>query len=271
MNGTQVVSGANWNNGVLTDVTQNVQDGTNTLAFAVTNAGSVPNPAGLIADVQIVLASGRIMDIPTDGSWLSSNQDVTGWELPGFDDSSWAAALVEASYGGGAWGGVSQPPAPYRSELPVPDGEVGSDSSAHTLTQALSGLVPATTYHYRLDATIDGYAVTGPDETFTTLPPCGVAPKGPASVTMTGKFGQVQVDLPHPSLTGLWLRQPDGQLSADSLLSDNPSPGRGGIGYSYTDVADPCYWWDDPIHEPDLLSESGAIHRSRAVRRGPER
>ena len=121
----------------------------------------------------------------------------------------------------------------YGNQAPVPDGEVGSDSVEHSLTQTLTGLAPSTTYHYRLVAVIDGFPVDGADATFTTSPVCGLAVTGPSTVTLEGGFGKALVDLADPSVVGLWLRQPDGTVSPESLVSADPSSGRGGLGYSY--------------------------------------
>lgn len=61
----------------------------------------------------------------------------------------------------------------YGTTVPVPDGTVGSDSSDHAISQAVTGLAPATTYHYRIVATGFGFTVPGDDMTFTTAPGCG--------------------------------------------------------------------------------------------------
>jgi phosphodiesterase/alkaline phosphatase D-like protein len=75
----------------------------------------------------------------------------------------------------------------YGSQAPVPDATVGSDSSTHILSQALSGLAPGTTYHYRLDAVVGGFTVDGTDQTFTTLPLPTLVTTGAASgVNATG-------------------------------------------------------------------------------------
>lgn len=46
---------------------------------------------------------------------------------------------------------------------------VGSDGVSHPISATLTGLAPATTYHYRVVATNSVGAVAGPDRTFTTL------------------------------------------------------------------------------------------------------
>jgi hypothetical protein len=60
----------------------------------------------------------------------------------------------------------------YGTIIPVPAGAVGSDSSNHQLSQAVSGLIPNTTYHYRIVASAFGFDLPGADVTFTTPPLC---------------------------------------------------------------------------------------------------
>lgn len=60
----------------------------------------------------------------------------------------------------------------YGTSVPIPAGAVGSDSADHSLSQAVSGLAPGTTYHYRIVATGFGFTVPGADMTFTTAAKC---------------------------------------------------------------------------------------------------
>lgn len=60
----------------------------------------------------------------------------------------------------------------YGATMPVPAGDIGSDSVDHAFSQAILGLAPATTYHYRIVATGFGFTVPGADMTFTTAPKC---------------------------------------------------------------------------------------------------
>ena len=88
----------------------------------------------------------------------------------------------------------------YGSQAPTPDGVVGSDTNVHPLTQTLTGLEPSTTYHYRLDAVVDGFAAPGPDETFTTAPLPTVVTTGSASgvglfgATVSGTINPMGID-----------------------------------------------------------------------------
>jgi streptogramin lyase len=62
--------------------------------------------------------------------------------------------------------------AAYGNQAPVADASVGSDSTEHSLSQALTGLTPGTTYHYRIVASDCEGCVSGTtygsDVAFTT-------------------------------------------------------------------------------------------------------
>ena len=57
----------------------------------------------------------------------------------------------------------------YGQRSPAADAVVGADSAAHAVTQSLTGLLPSTTYHYRLVATSSTGTAYSADATFTTL------------------------------------------------------------------------------------------------------
>lgn len=78
----------------------------------------------------------------------------------------------------------------YGTNVPVPDASVGSGSTDQAVSQAVTGLLPNTTYHFRLAASHSaGPLATTADRTFTT-PPSGPAPPSavvsPAIQTATG-------------------------------------------------------------------------------------
>jgi len=60
----------------------------------------------------------------------------------------------------------------YGTSVPIPPGALGSDSSDHQLSQAVAGLTPNTTYHYRIVASASGFDRAGADMTFTTPAKC---------------------------------------------------------------------------------------------------
>jgi phosphodiesterase/alkaline phosphatase D-like protein len=70
----------------------------------------------------------------------------------------------------------------------VESGPLAGDKAFHTVTTALSGLTPGTTYHVRLSATNGVGGATGSDQAFTTLSVPAISPPPPASC----KKGQVK-------------------------------------------------------------------------------
>jgi hypothetical protein len=60
----------------------------------------------------------------------------------------------------------------YGSVVPTPAGSAGSGAKATSVSQALSGLTPNTTYHFRVVAQNAFGTLQGEDVIFRTLPPC---------------------------------------------------------------------------------------------------
>ena len=75
----------------------------------------------------------------------------------------------------------------YGNALPFPDTVVGADLADHAVSSDLTGLAPATTYHYRLVATDDTGPGYGVDRIFTTASVPPAATTDPATaVTSLG-------------------------------------------------------------------------------------
>ncbi|KAJ7771613.1 lectin [Mycena metata] len=66
-------------------------------AVVATNGGTVNNPAGLLVAVEIMSQCNCISGayFISDGSWKFNTGTSVGFELPGFDDSKWPAAVIE--------------------------------------------------------------------------------------------------------------------------------------------------------------------------------
>jgi alpha-tubulin suppressor-like RCC1 family protein len=81
----------------------------------------------------------------------------------------------------------------YGTSVPVPDASAGSGVGEKEVSQAITGLRPDTTYHYRLHASNSAGASDGEDRAFKTAPPTitdmstGTGPTdGGSSVTIAG-------------------------------------------------------------------------------------
>jgi hypothetical protein len=143
----------------------------------------------------------RIAVTNEEGSFFSSDQlfvtspQVEGTELAS-TVTSFAATLtgvIKAGEVGPLYHFAYGPTGAYGSSAPIPDLQAGAEGD-QAVTQVLTGLQPATTYHFALVTTNFGGGVsTGPDETFTTrplVPPVvstGAAEAvGETAVTLTG-------------------------------------------------------------------------------------
>jgi streptogramin lyase len=89
------------------------------------------------------------------------------------------------------WGATTA----YGNQSPALDEEAGSDGIDHAVSQSLAGLVPGTTYHFRLVASNCGGCVAGTtygaDGSFATIAPPSATTQpatidGPASATIAG-------------------------------------------------------------------------------------
>lgn len=74
----------------------------------------------------------------------------------------------------------------YGTNIPVSDENIGSGSSAVSVMQDVTGLLPNTTYHYRIVATNSEGTVHSLDEEFTTPPPKPVVTTLPVSESAEG-------------------------------------------------------------------------------------
>ncbi|KAJ7733272.1 lectin [Mycena olivaceomarginata] len=106
VNGVLVGSGNNFQ--VAQQYTVNLSPAPN-VVFAVyaVNTLTVNNPAGILAAIEINSAECNCTSgafVLTDGSWKSNTGTPIGFQLPGFDDSSWPAATAEGAYGVAPWG-----------------------------------------------------------------------------------------------------------------------------------------------------------------------
>jgi hypothetical protein len=74
VNGKPVGKGANFNQVAKFDLKNILHAGTNVISVVVDNGGDAPNPAGLIASVEVLLRSGLAQRWQTDRSWLVAAQ-----------------------------------------------------------------------------------------------------------------------------------------------------------------------------------------------------
>jgi hypothetical protein len=104
INGTQVGQGQDYTIATPITATTQLQTGANTIAIVASNSGTSGNPAGLIGKLVLSYADGTQSNIQMDATWKAAKTLQTGWQLSGFNDSSWTNALVLGSYGMSPWG-----------------------------------------------------------------------------------------------------------------------------------------------------------------------
>jgi hypothetical protein len=95
------------------DVRSYLKPGRNLLAVAASNASDQPNPAGLIAKLEVKFADGGQMSFGTDETWQASRDGgaAAGQAAGAGDGRGWLPAMKAAPYGGGPWGRVGAPAA----------------------------------------------------------------------------------------------------------------------------------------------------------------
>jgi len=109
VNGKPVGSGDNFNHVAEFDVASLLRPGTNVLAVAVENGGPKPNPAGLIAALEVRLGNGETGKFSTDREWLAATNADESWQTRTSADAGWKAARELGAWGMAPWGKISRP------------------------------------------------------------------------------------------------------------------------------------------------------------------
>ncbi|MBI4583562.1 MAG: alpha-L-rhamnosidase N-terminal domain-containing protein, partial [Planctomycetes bacterium] len=107
INGAKVGQANSFSSARSFEVTGHLRGGSNLIAAVVKNAGDSPNPAGLLAALQVELEAGEPLIVATDSSWLSTDQERKGWESPAQEATGWVAAKAVGSNGIPPWGRVA--------------------------------------------------------------------------------------------------------------------------------------------------------------------
>lgn len=145
----------------------------------------------------------------------------TSFELKGTVNPSGSATTYQFEYG---------TTTSYGSKIPVPEASVGSGSADVPVTQTVTGLLPNTTYHYRLTAHNPGNTVMTGDKTFLTPP---APPSAPSA----------EINAPEATTGGFLLK---GAVNPDSLSTT----------YHFEFGTTTAYGTNLP--EPDASAGSGA-------------
>ncbi|KAF4616409.1 hypothetical protein D9613_008242 [Agrocybe pediades] len=134
LNGKQIGMGHNWPAAQAYCV--RLAPSCNVFAVNVTNDLTVPNPAGLLAAIQIRYTDGFVETVVTDSTWHVNTNVPSGFQEVGFDDTAWPAATVESNYAGSPWGPISIPPSAASPRLSL------SDANWIWTNEVQSGIAP---------------------------------------------------------------------------------------------------------------------------------
>jgi len=111
VNGKKIGDGSSFTQVFEFDVTNDLQGALNVLAVEASNVGEAPNPAGLIAALEVTFEQGQPIVLVTDQQWKASQKADEGWEKRDFDDAAWPASQQLGAYGMPPWGRIGQPDA----------------------------------------------------------------------------------------------------------------------------------------------------------------
>jgi hypothetical protein len=103
VNGQMVANGDNFHVTYAVDAGALLKQGENVLAVAVTNAGDAPNPAGLIAALNVTYQDGTSIGLVTDRKWQAAKEVEEGWHSSKTSTKGWTDATDLGPAGMGPW------------------------------------------------------------------------------------------------------------------------------------------------------------------------
>jgi signal transduction histidine kinase len=101
LDGQELGRDAEWRHLYEYDITALLGAGHHVLAVEVYNSS---REAGFMFGMRVGLASGQVLEVKSDSSWLIVPNDLYGWEKKTEPDDAWRKATVEAAFGAGPWG-----------------------------------------------------------------------------------------------------------------------------------------------------------------------
>jgi signal transduction histidine kinase len=101
LDGRELGRDAEWRHIYEYDITSLLQPGRHVLAAEVYNSS---REAGFVFGLRAGLASGRVVEVKSDASWLIVPEGISGWEGKNEPADTWRPATVEFEFGSGPWG-----------------------------------------------------------------------------------------------------------------------------------------------------------------------
>lgn len=83
--------------------------GPNAVAVEASNMGDSPNPAGVLAVLELTWDTGETTQAATGAAWRGATEAAGGWTEKAFDDAAWAPAQMLGANGIPPWNVVAQP------------------------------------------------------------------------------------------------------------------------------------------------------------------
>jgi hypothetical protein len=108
INGHPAGSGNDYKRMFELDVAVLLKPGQNLLAIEAENGGSSPNPAGLIGALTVQYSDGRILAVPTDKTWESTEAAKKEWNSSPASGNNWTPAKELGPLGMRPWGEIGQ-------------------------------------------------------------------------------------------------------------------------------------------------------------------
>ncbi|HPA20204.1 MAG TPA: glycosyl hydrolase [Verrucomicrobiae bacterium] len=106
VNGQGVLKGNHFQKAFSADITKQLKPGANIIAVLADNTTSSPNPAGLIAALNIRLKDGKTLIVRTDASWLASETAGDDWATATAPPGAWSPSLEQGKAGVQPWGAI---------------------------------------------------------------------------------------------------------------------------------------------------------------------
>lgn len=107
VNGEASYKNTGWQQVFSSDIKAVLHRGNNKLAFYVVNDSTAPNPAGLIAQLDIRYRNGTVQTVASDKSWRAARTTESVSKLPGGESRDWAGAQKLGASNMEPWGVAS--------------------------------------------------------------------------------------------------------------------------------------------------------------------
>lgn len=108
INGQRAGKGENFHQGYTLNVAALLKPGANLIAVAAVNTLDTPNPAGMVAALEIKYRDGRSADIRTDMTWQAARTAGDNWTVDTAPARDWQPALELGPMGMAPWGDVQE-------------------------------------------------------------------------------------------------------------------------------------------------------------------